>query len=277
LLWLVRRALTAFLADADENGDFKRWYFLTREDVPDEYIPQQDSYFDPYLRPPGAETLRQQILIEGHWTLDEIARYPRWFEEVYAAQALLSKEPDSRVRSDIPFGYSFKSGYVYHNFWQVLHRWVFRADRDYKVQYASPGIIEIGLEERTANSVVRSVRDFEANYKEIHDSYKAIHTWVKAQKKELAAGSQLVGTAELRSQLLAMCEQLGSISYEQIDAYTRQNVLNTAEVVLSYYRRLKSLADYEMKGRATLVAADPGIPLPVRDDDAHEAEDIDSE
>jgi len=54
---LIQQARGMFLADADAEGSFVRWYALTREELPDTYLPQEASYFDPSLRP-HSESLR---------------------------------------------------------------------------------------------------------------------------------------------------------------------------------------------------------------------------
>jgi hypothetical protein len=276
LAWLVTRPVSSFLADADHDGKFKRWYSVLREEMPDEYMPQAESYFDPALRPPG-EASNAQILIDGHWGLDEIARVPRHFEEAYAAQCLLSDQASARVRSDRPFSYKFKSGFVYHHFWQALNRWVFGDnDRDYLVQYASPGIIRFEAEENVADTVVRTVRELEHNWYELHAQYTSIHAWVVAKKSDSVPTEQRrrkrvatdVNDSNVRNALRAFCGELGSISYESLEQLTRDDALNIAEVVLSYYRKLAMLARYEMQSKATLVTLDPTILEPVRNADA---------
>lgn len=54
---MIQQASRMFLADTDAKGSFARWYSLTREELPDTYLPQEMSYFDPSLRP-HRESLR---------------------------------------------------------------------------------------------------------------------------------------------------------------------------------------------------------------------------
>lgn len=286
LAWLIDRALTAFLADADGDGAFRRWFSLTREDLPDEYRAQPQAYFDPRLRPRG-EAREQTILIDGHWTLEGIAATARKFEEVYAAQQLLSANPSARILSDDPFAYHFKSGWVYHHFWQRLKRWVFGSQtRDYKVQYASPGLIQIELHEDLATAVVRSVRALELRIDEIHSMYREIHTWLLAQKSDeedesgpieathAAEGpgpfygrvvvATSVNNGNVKTALKVFCDALSPISFQRIDLLTKGDPVQSAEVVLSYYRKLRHLALVEMSERGTLVSHSLSLPEPVR-------------
>lgn len=48
---MIQQTSRMFLADVDAKGAFVRWFSLTREALPDVYLPQEASYFDPALRP----------------------------------------------------------------------------------------------------------------------------------------------------------------------------------------------------------------------------------
>ncbi len=79
LAWMVKRPVTTYLVDSDETGKFVQWHSLNRGDFPDEYLPADRSYYDPKLRPRSKQDRQQQILIDGHWSLEEIAQSARRF------------------------------------------------------------------------------------------------------------------------------------------------------------------------------------------------------
>ncbi len=277
LFALVQRSVASFLVDIDEDGDFQHWFLLLRQTFPKEYLPGQVSYFDPTLRPQtssNGHARGQQILVDGQWTLDELARYPRRFEDAYAAHYMLSNDAAAQVRRDTPFKYRFKSGWVYRKFWNSLGKGVRKIDRPHMnvVQYSSPGVIQYSLNEEVAGSVIRTVRNLERNLETTSATYREIHLWLKTQKsdkareKARAKNQRIPSRAAVERELRLLCTQLGRLDYDLIQGLSNE-LVNTAEVVLSYYRSLRALAGYEMTGRATLVSVDPLTPPPARDDE----------
>ncbi len=135
--------------------------------------------------------------------------------------------------------------------------------------YASPGVVQVPLNEELATIVVKTVRRPGGSARRRPpELYDPPHLAEGAQGQDRPEGEEAEATTEGaadrrqrggRGQLKIFCDQLGSISYDEVFSYAKSD-LQTAEVVLSYYRKVYQLARWELLGRATLVSRDPTVP-----------------
>ncbi len=261
---LIERAAFWYLTDVDSRGHFKRWFMAALEQLPDDYVPEKDSFFDPNLRPSAKQSEHgQRVLIEGQWGLSEIIEYPRRYLDVYSVQYCLAPGAAQRVRENA-FKWRFASGYVYHNFFQNLAKSIPKQDQAkvQALQYSSPGMMEFSLNEDVATLVLSTVRRLQSQMESTKEIYDEIHLWLKskkggkiAKKKEASVPSDRAAAGELKE----FCSVLGALDYERLRELTDNDQLNTAEIVLSYYRRLRVLARYELDRKAVIVSVDNPI------------------
>ncbi|QNA84946.1 hypothetical protein G4G27_13785 [Sphingomonas sp. So64.6b] len=200
------------------------------------------------------------IPIDGQWSLKDLYKLPRAFEQVYfALDAILpsfDEEAEDRVSRAFR-AFPWQGGYSAVNFYNQLKYATPRNEqpRIASIQYASPGWIELTLYLSNALALCFVVNRVSGSIERCNRAYNAIITDLmrrKLLKVELERAE--VGLARDEVQLIReyaeqMAEILSLSSAEDIHIRTR-NPLISLKILLSIYRRVKILADYQIKGKA---------------------------
>jgi hypothetical protein len=200
------------------------------------------------------------ITIGGSWSLKDFYELPHTFAQVYAFHCafLLMDEVDDPERLWYVFGsFPWRGGYSAVNFYNSLNSQV---PRDFRpkvksIQYASPGWIELSLLVPAAVAVskvvdmfVRSASGLNGLYTEI---YKGMHERnlmrIEAKRQEIDLSEKQIEFAVKMSKLLA--EGLGFNRIEELNERTGHPVA-TLKMLLSYFRRVRKLAEYATTGKA---------------------------
>lgn len=254
---LMQRAVTGFLVDIDGRGLFKQWRICSFEQLPEAYVPSPSSLYDPDLRPPGDRNRKrgQSILIDGEWELQDIIDYSRRFRDVYAAEYLLSEEARTGPRDGV-FNYLMQGGYVYNTFFNQLSSAIPKKDqaRVRTFQYASPGIIEMDLNEDVAAMVTRRVRQMKTRIEEAREIYREVRRWLAAQDKPDPPKKPIPSTNQTFLMVNDLTEIMGFIDFQRLQTLTKNDLKQTTLIVLACFRRIDTLVRYETLEKATLVA-----------------------
>jgi hypothetical protein len=247
LLELVRTCRDGFvyLLDLGPEGEVRRVHLCTLEELPKNYLPAEDSQFDPSLMPEGKWT--HDILLDGTWELSDLSEFSKKYKDVYSFLYLLGERPAgaSGMRTfqhDIRGGRGFAAQRLYNE----LARHVPAKDRPHleAVQYASPGIISIRLNLETADIIPKAVARFALHEAELAKTYREIYK---------STHDQLVRTeAQIRQSLQQLVEMLGFIDWKLL-CELAQTIEQLADVVLAHYRRIEGLFEYQKQGKATIL------------------------
>lgn len=200
------------------------------------------------------------ITIGGSWSLKDFYELPHTFAQVYAFHCafLLMDEVDDPERLWYVFGsFPWRGGYSAVNFYNSLNSQVplgFRP-KVKSIQYASPGWIELSLLVPAAVAVskvvdmfIRSASGLNGLYTEI---YKGMHERklmrIEAKRQEMDLTEKQIEFAVNMSKVLA--EGLGFDRIEELNERTGHPVA-TLKMLLSYFRRVRKLAEYATTGKA---------------------------
>lgn len=200
------------------------------------------------------------ITIGGSWSLKDFYELPHTFAQVYAFHCafLLMDEVDDPERLWYVFGsFPWRGGYSAVNFYNSLNSQVPQEFRPKvkSIQYASPGWIELSLLVPAAVAVskvvdmfVRSASGLNGLYSEI---YKGMHERklmrIEAKRQEMDLTEKQIEFAVKMSRVLG--ESLGFNQIEELNERTGHPVA-TLKMLLSYFRRVRKLAEYATTGKA---------------------------
>jgi hypothetical protein len=201
-----------------------------------------------------------KIHIAGRWTLEDLYVFPRALEQVYfLVEALLpnlEEEADERILRAFQI-YPWHGGYSAVGFYNQL-KYVTPSRRRptiRSISYASPGWIEIGAiitvistVAFVVNRVVKTLENCNRVYSQIYrDAQQRKLLGIEIESKKL----QL--TKDTTAFILDSSEHLASImgipSADMLHERTG-NPLISLKILLSFYRRVRTLAQYETRGKA---------------------------
>ncbi len=203
-----------------------------------------------------------KIAIDGRWDLEDLYVFPRAYEQVYFLVYSLLPHEDEEIQHRIQQAYSvfpWRGGYSAVNFYNQLKYTTPKQRRPQvlSIQYASPGWMELSLivgvafaVERIVKAITNSIRAANATYNEIHKGLSERKLLrVKVEQQELELAKQHDKYIEESAQRMA--ELLGLPNLRQMHAKTG-SPLKTLKILLSMYRRVRTLAEYEKRGKTKL-------------------------
>jgi hypothetical protein len=205
---------------------------------------------------------RYRINIDKKWSLEDLYVFSRTYEQVYfLAYSLFPDLPDEAVGRVLHAYQVFpwRGGYSAVNFYNQLKYAVPSVERPEvkAIRYASPGFIELGLLVSVAASVSLLVKHVAGTIERINSVYntiisdlqrrKLLRLEVKRKELELSIEqNQAIG-----EHANMMARMLGFDGHRELTKRTGHAFI-TLKILLSYYRRLKKLADFQAKGKANL-------------------------
>jgi len=202
------------------------------------------------------------INIDGRWDLEDLYVFPRSYEQVYFLVFSLLPHEDENIQERIKYAYSgfpWRGGYSAVNFYNNLKYTTPKLQRPQvlSIQYASPGWIELRLINfvaQTVEAIVKSIAEsiLHANrvYNEIHKGLserKLLRIDVKKKELEL----ELMHTEYIEQSANTMARLVGLENLTQMHEKTG-SPLKTLKILLSLYRCIRTLAEYQNKGKTRL-------------------------
>jgi len=199
------------------------------------------------------------VHIDGRWGIEDMRKFSDLVQDSYAIMYALSGKGTSSVRQRIGSlfqRYPWRGGFSSVNFFDDLYLKIPSADRVEirRIQYASPGVIEFGMNKSVASSIGKIVDEinkadspatiiYDEVYKWLRDK-----TWLSKAQADLRLTTQ--DNKDLTVKLEKLCSVLGlaSRSNDILDLASA-DPLGAVKIMLAYYRRLKGLADYAATGK----------------------------
>jgi hypothetical protein len=207
-----------------------------------------------------------RIFMDERWTLDDLYVFPRAYEQVYfALDALTPSETQSdEARIVRAFqAFPWRGGYSAVNFFSQLKYATPTEQRPavVAIQYASPGYMELLLFLEQAAKVAATVAGVAGSigvcagvyHKIVTDLTKRKLLRIEVEREKIAlTRAELELIADYSSEMAEIL-QLGSADV----IHTRTGrPLVSLKILMSVYRRVKKLADYQLNGKATLPQID---------------------
>jgi hypothetical protein len=262
---VIQSATEGSVFSVDIEGDYENHKFLNPrmlsvENIPAEYLPDEESIyeFEPLVVEASTfENLKYRIALDGGWRLSQFFNFSDNYEKVYAFLYSISKiKHESEYLKYIFSSPPFKGGFSYMHFYNNLLNLLPPTDqiRILSIQYASPGWIDLNLLPDVAFSVKNIVTAFVASDNELLNSYRIIYNALKEQDlltNDTPYNQLPADTREFITESnygLATLMQLNGV--EHINLLTSHDELSTLKILLSLYRRVKKLADYQKSNLA---------------------------
>lgn len=224
------------------NSHTEQYDFEEEKETTDAVIPVNDSV----------------IAIDGRWDARDLATLPELFTDNYSfVYALLASERSGRSRANAMFKkYPWKGGFSTVGFYDGLYRQVPREHRlgVKGISYNSPGTITlsaVNVAMQKIKSSVSAVNDvnstLQTQYRELRDGM-SLRELLGRSTEETVVDANDINFVSTRAKTLAADLKFDQL--EQLHKLTGLNWIATAKILLSYYRRVKMLADFLDTGKA---------------------------
>lgn len=202
------------------------------------------------------------IFIDKRWTLEDLYKFPRAFEQIYFAFEAVLPAPDEQTDERIERAFRafpWGGGYSAVNFYNQL-KYATPPERRpiiKQIQYASPGYIELFLNLPLAIQISAVVASVASTIGVCNKVYNTIHTdlqkrnllRIEVEKKKIELTKEKLNIVVHANEQMAKI--LGLSSAETI-VKRSDDPLIALKILLSIYRRIRTLAEYRNKGKANL-------------------------
>lgn len=208
---------------------------------------------------------KTKLTLGGRWNLEELSEATKDYTQLYGfAYSLLSDLPTAR-REEIDHIYSkfpWRGGYSTVNFFtQLFHKIPPKLRPEVeRIQYASPGFIELSellLVAVTVAGIVKAVCSAIGN---AHDTYRKIQKG--SVEHELAKINLTKEQLDLTQRQLTFCESasksliklfgLTEAQDQLLDQKVQGNQIMKLKILLSVFRRVEPLAKKQSEGKITV-------------------------
>ncbi|XUO89019.1 hypothetical protein RVM26_07940 [Halomonas sp. KM072] len=203
-----------------------------------------------------------QLGLDGRWSLEELSDATKDYVQLYGfAYSLMPDLPLAR-RAEIDYIYGkfpWQGGYSTVNFFnQLFHKIPSKFRPEVKrIQYASPGFIELTLLLAAATTVAAIVKAVCSSINNAHETYRNIQKG--AIEHKLSKINLAKEELDLKQRQITFCENsskklidLFGLSPEQealIGQRTDGNPVMKLKILLSVFRRVAPLADKQAEGK----------------------------
>lgn len=203
-----------------------------------------------------------RVEMDGRWELLDLYEFPHAFMQTYAFTYCFDSELSPRDADRIDFAlenYPWQGGYSIVNIYRVLQNQVEHQHRPYikEIKYASPGWIDILLNLHPAVKVAGSVAAIAGSMAATTKAYSTIQTTLYniRLQRDKARLQQIQLTRAQINELTSLTQELcNMIGFERLEELTQRtgSIEVTAKLIAAQFRRLKTIADYVLKGKAAL-------------------------
>jgi hypothetical protein len=205
---------------------------------------------------------KTKLHLDGRWNLEELSEATRDYTQLYGfAYSLLPDLPLARKEEiDYIYGkFPWRGGYSTVNFFNQLFHKIppkLRPEVE-RIQYASPGFIELTELLLVAVIVARIVRAVCSTINIAHDTYRKIqqgyvdHELAKINlaKEELELTQRQIAFCETSAKQLVQVFGLTEAQEQLIEQRVQGNPVMKLKILLSVFRRVKPLAKKQSEGK----------------------------
>lgn len=239
------------------------------ENIPEDYLPQPrffSSYHTEKLELPPMAPDEEVLYVDGEWDMPEFGNFYQRYSEVYAFIAATKNwttenvaEPAKKKIAQAFLTKPFQGGFSYVHFFKELGELLLREQRlglD-KIQYASPGKVEVRGETALFSEIEGLIPNFLARRGAISKQYGVLHQYLSQNRYLAMSGESYPDdkpvSTYINQQSAKLAELLGALQFDTIQELTGGNALVTAKIVMAFYRRVDEASAYFAQGRVSFI------------------------
>ena len=205
---------------------------------------------------------KTKLRLGGRWNLEELSNTTKSYTQLYGfAYSLMADLPTAR-REEIEYIYGkfpWRGGYSTVNFFnQLFHKIPPKLRPEVqRIQYASPGFIELSELLLVAGTVAGIVAAVCTAINSAHDTYRKIQkgslehelTKINLRKEQLDLTQRQITFCESGAKSLVKLFGLTAEQDQLLDQRVQGNQIMKLKILLSVFRRVESIAEKQIEGK----------------------------
>lgn len=215
------------------------------------------------------QTRTTWLRLDGRWGLEELSDTAKDYIQLYGFAYSLDPDLPIARRDEVDYIYGkfpWRGGYSTVNFFnQLFHKIPPRLRPEVqRIQYASPGFIELTEIVLVAGTVAALVKAVCSSINSAHDTYRKIQkasvdhklSKIDLASKELELTQKQIAFCENSSKSIVKLFGLTDTQEQLIDQRVQGNPVMKLKMLLSVYRRVHPLAKKQSEGKLKITGDD---------------------
>lgn len=207
-------------------------------------------------------TKKTKIKLDGRWNLEELSEATKGYTQLYGFAYSLLPDISERRQEEIDFIYGkfpWRGGYSTVNFFnQLFHKTPHNLHPEVvRIQYASPGFIELSELLIVSGSVAALVKAVSSIIQNAHKTYREIQKGcmehklakINLRKEHLELTQRQLTFCETASDRLVKLFGLSKAQNKILDQKVQGNKIIKLKILLSVFRRVEPLAKKQSEGK----------------------------
>lgn len=200
-----------------------------------------------------------RVLLDERWELDDLYEFSKAYGQVYALIYCFDSSMDinNQKRIDLALKeYPWNGGYSYVNIYKLLKKQITldHLPRISSIQYASPGWIDLFLNQDVAIQIAKSLSVFMGSAVAATHAYKSIYSVlseIKRDRKKRKVEEVYLTKKETDILIEINTELAKSLGFDNLQELQERtgNAEVTSKLLCAHYRRLKVLAELAGSGK----------------------------
>ena len=240
-----------YFVDINGDGDVCKTQMLPTKKIPAEYKPEDDAYLAASESKPSEDSY--SILVEGNWSVNDLAGIPDTFEKVYSFLYGLNVL-HRHANTSLPWRGGFSAMHYFKDASKQIpseHRPSVLA-----IQVASPGFMKFKLHGDTAREVNQCISDFKNNNVNMSRAYGDLERYIRDndlnEKKEAVTEPRAPIQWEkhngfLQEKTIEILKEFTAVS-EPDFFKSCSRPFEAAKIAMAVYRIVRELNKYEKDG-----------------------------
>lgn len=264
------------LADLDNGNDVNLVPIAGKIDI-SEFLPGRTFFASDFteeieLSPNGSERVGERILVDGNWEIADFGDLYGGYADLYSFNDGLLKFSAETTPTDDKraimhaFEKRWQGGGSYGSFYRSMRRTQAPDERLGLAgfEYHSPGYVDLEGRAELLSSVTKMLRAFAQNRKQLNKAYKALYGYLSANKLLSLSADKFNRQSPLAQSVAKRASEfsalLPGVSWGTLLSLSGRDQLVAAKVLLSLFRRLDRLNEFQLQGRVTFGALDDEEP-----------------
>lgn len=257
LLDLINQNKDVTFVDIADGMEIKRAFSLSTNDIPEDMLPESNSFFDPDFCPTGEDVLLDAtsyyLGIDGNWFMEDFTNLQKRYGQLYAFIYTLMNLDRTSVIDNIKRIFAegnWYGGFARVNFFNQLDRVIpsMHEPRVDAYHYASPGHLKLELWSEASeklSAVAKTTLNDNVRVLELVDT---INRFLR-DKDLKSKGDISILTAEAREELFtlsdSLCKYLGIGEFEtDFKLLVGGDPIRYSKILLSFERRLRDVLPF---------------------------------
>lgn len=227
-----------FVFFADENNNDSTYRMVVLDDIPNSYIPEEDSFLD--IDDYQEDSNVTSLIFENEWEFKALQDVYRKFTQVYDFLFVANK-----INGNLGAAMPWQGGFSTFHFYNKIKELIPTSERSTlnAIHYESPGYMKISSENEVANLALKAIQDYAQNKKSIDSNYLELSNRIKELDLNKMSPKSAISEFAEDSLCLTFYSQLKAgligIEAQWLNSFVGSD-FERCKMLMGHFRRLRS-------------------------------------